>query len=218
MVTFSFGTVAVGQTVTATVTAQAHRGRQSDQHGVGHEQPVRCNLNNNTAWRPIAVAEPPIVVSSPITVSGKNQSNVQVATFTHANGVEPASDFVATINWGDGTTSTGSISQSESSYRVKGSHTYSASGSHTVTTTVVESESSNQMHALAVTNSSMPSAPTNVTPAIVQGQTTGTAGSPPTLKKTVVDEVLSSPAISRARHALHPAVNDAVLDDLLAWG
>ena len=72
-------------------------------------------------------------------MSGKNQSNVQVATFTHANGVEPASDFIATIDWGDGTTSTGSISLSGTSYRVKGSHTYATNGSHTVTTTVVES-------------------------------------------------------------------------------
>ena len=30
-----------------------------------------------------------------------------MATFTHALGVEPASAFTATINWGDGRTSTG---------------------------------------------------------------------------------------------------------------
>ena len=65
-----------------------------------------------------------------------------MATFTHANGVEPASDFVATINWGDGSTSTGTITESGTTYTVKGSHTYATNGSHTVTTTVVESESS----------------------------------------------------------------------------
>ena len=74
-------------------------------------------------------------------MSGKNQSNVAVATFTHANGVEPVSDFVATINWGDGTTSTGSITESGTTYKVKGSHTYAKNGSYTVTTTVVEADS-----------------------------------------------------------------------------
>ena len=89
-----------------------------------------------------AVAEPPIVVSAPKSLSGKNQSNVKVATFTHANGVEPASAFVATINWGDSTTSTGTITESGTTYTVKGSHTYASNGSHTVTTTVVENDGS----------------------------------------------------------------------------
>ena len=71
-------------------------------------------------------------------MSGKNQNNVAVATFTHANGVEPASAFVATINWGDNSTSQGTITESGTTYTVKGSHTYSANGSHTVTTTVIE--------------------------------------------------------------------------------
>ena len=104
------------------------------------------------------VAEPPIVVSSPINVSGKNQSNVKVATFTHASGVEPASAFVATINWGDGSTSTGTITLSGTTYTVKGSHTYSQNGSHTVTTTVVEagggpgpSASANDMYVWNIT-------------------------------------------------------------------
>ena len=48
VVTFSFGTVAVGQTVTATVTAQAHRRRQSDQHGLGHQQHFRCRYRATT--------------------------------------------------------------------------------------------------------------------------------------------------------------------------
>ena len=67
-------------------------------------------------------------------------SNSAVATFTHANGVEPAGNYTATINWGDGKTSTGTITQSGATYTVKGSHTYSKSGTYTVTTTVVDSQ------------------------------------------------------------------------------
>ena len=141
VVTFSFGSLGVGQTVTATVTAAA-----SEDGNLNNSASVTSSISdpitsNNLVVVTTAVAEPPIVVSAPKTLSGKNQSNVTVATFTHANGVEPASAFVATINWGDGTTSTGTITESGTTYTVKGSHTYASNGSHTVTTTVVESES-----------------------------------------------------------------------------
>ncbi len=138
VVTFSFGTVAVGQTVTATVTAQALEDGSLTNAASVTSSLTDANLYNNTASATTAVAEPAIVVSAPIQVSGKNQSNVKVATFTHANGIERASAFVATINWGDNSTSQGTITQSGATYTVKGSHTYSSGGSRTVTTTVVE--------------------------------------------------------------------------------
>jgi uncharacterized repeat protein (TIGR01451 family) len=138
-VTFSFGTVAVGQTVTATVTAQALEDGNLINAASVTSSLSDANPYNNSASVTTAVAEPAIAVSAPIQVSGKNQSNVKVATFTHANGVEPASAFIATIAWGDGSTSTGTITLSGTTYTVKGSHTYAGGGSHTVTTTVVES-------------------------------------------------------------------------------
>ena len=142
VVTFSFGSLGVGQTVTATVTAQAIEDGNLNNSASVASSILDPNASNNSAVVTTAVAEPPIVVSAPKSLSGKNQSNVTVATFTHANGVEPASAFVATINWGDGTTSTGTITESGTTYTVKGSHTYSSNGSHTVTTTVVENDSS----------------------------------------------------------------------------
>src|SRR5205823_5678630 len=33
-------------------------------------------------------------------VVGQGSATVEVATFTHANGVEPIADFTATVNWG----------------------------------------------------------------------------------------------------------------------
>jgi hypothetical protein len=83
-------------------------------------------------------AEPPIVVSGAIRNKTRSLTNFQTATFTHANGVEAASDFAATINWGDGTTSAGTITQSGTTYTVRGSHNYSGNGNHTITTTVTE--------------------------------------------------------------------------------
>ena len=137
-ITFSFGTVAVGQTVTATVTAQATEDGNLTNSASVASSLSDANPYNNSASMTTAIAEPAIVVSAPKVVSGKNQNNVTVATFTHASGVEPASAFVATINWGDNSTSTGTVSLSGTTYTVKGSHTYAQGGSHTVTTTVVE--------------------------------------------------------------------------------
>jgi PKD repeat protein len=138
VVTFNFGSLGVGQTVTASVTAQAiDSGNLTDTATVASSI-AEAHSADNTAIVTTAVAEAPIVVSGAISVSGKNQSNVKVATFTHANGVEPASAFIATVNWGDGSTSAGTITQSGTTYTVKGSHTYAKNGTYTVTTTVVE--------------------------------------------------------------------------------
>ncbi len=41
-------------------------------------------------------------------------------------------DFMATIDWGDGTSSNGTVSGSGGSYSVSGSHSYAADGPYTV--------------------------------------------------------------------------------------
>lgn len=63
--------------------------------------------------------------------------NKTVATFTDSNTSDSASAFSATIDWGDGTsTSAGTITGSAGSFTVKGKHTYADEGSYTVTTTI----------------------------------------------------------------------------------
>lgn len=72
------------------------------------------------------ITEPSLLVS-PVTFTGHERSalfNIPVATFEHGNGAEPASDFAATIYWGDGTSSAGSIVPSGTTYTVLGSHDY----------------------------------------------------------------------------------------------
>jgi uncharacterized repeat protein (TIGR01451 family) len=140
VVTFSFGTVTNGQTVTATVTAQpTEDGNLTDNASVSSNLPDP-NTGNNTAGANTTVAEGLITVTN-LTVTGKRLNNVAVATFTHANGVEPTSAFMAVIDWGDGTTSSGTISLSGTTYTVRGTHNYggkSVNGAHTPTTTVTE--------------------------------------------------------------------------------
>ncbi|HEX7449881.1 MAG TPA: putative Ig domain-containing protein, partial [Pirellulales bacterium] len=53
---------------------------------------------------------------------------VVVATFTYDGGAKPADQFAATIDWGDGTTSPGTIALSGSTYTITGSHTYGDEG------------------------------------------------------------------------------------------
>ena len=62
-----------------------------------------------------------------------------VANFTDANPFGVAGDFSATINWGDGQSSTGSIRDNPlGGFEVTGSHTYASSGVFTTTVTVRE--------------------------------------------------------------------------------
>ena len=59
-----------------------------------------------------------------------------VATITDPNTSATASAYSATINWGDGTTSPGTISGSNGSFAVAGNHAYSAGGSYPVGVTI----------------------------------------------------------------------------------
>jgi hypothetical protein len=52
-----------------------------------------------------------------------------VATFSDANAAAPLSDFTATISWGDGTSSAGTVSGT-GPYTVTGSHTYLEGGAY----------------------------------------------------------------------------------------
>src|SRR6202035_4084402 len=52
-----------------------------------------------------------------------------VATFTDTNPTDLASGFTASINWGDGITTTGTVSGSNGVFSVASGHTYADEGS-----------------------------------------------------------------------------------------
>jgi len=70
--------------------------------------------------------------------AGQALNNVQVATFTDTYTGNAASDFLASISWGDGTTTGGTVSGSGGTFTVDGSHTYTNGGNDTVTITVFD--------------------------------------------------------------------------------
>jgi streptogramin lyase/PKD repeat protein len=61
-----------------------------------------------------------------------------IATFTDPAGAEPATDYTATINWGDGTTSLGTVvSTGGNNYRIDApAHSYAEEGPYTVTVSI----------------------------------------------------------------------------------
>jgi uncharacterized repeat protein (TIGR01451 family) len=148
VVTFNIGSVSPGGTVTVTVTAQALEDGSLSNSATVSTTSNDTNSSNNSMVATTSVAEPPIVVSSPITTNQK-KVNMVVATFTHAAGVESPSSFVATINWGDGKTSTGSITLSGTNYSVSGSHQYAGgpgnNGNHTISVSVTEISGAEQL-------------------------------------------------------------------------
>jgi uncharacterized repeat protein (TIGR01451 family) len=138
VITFSLGTIASGGSATVTISALATEdGSTSNSASVTSSIPDPTTSDNSGSTT-TAFAEPPISVSGAIRTHSQTLTNFQLATFTHASGVDPTSAFSATINWGDGTTSAGTIGLSGSTYTVTGSHTYSGGGKHTISTTVTE--------------------------------------------------------------------------------
>jgi hypothetical protein len=79
-----------------------------------------------------------------IATAATSTFSVVVGSFTDAAGAQAAvSDFVATINWGDNTTSAGTVTQTGSgAFNVDGSHAYATTGTKNITATVTDEEGS----------------------------------------------------------------------------
>src|SRR5437588_819404 len=81
---------------------------------------------------------PATVLSGQLDLSSVNEdvalaSNTDIARFTDNILTDTASAFTATIDWGDGTSTPGTVSGSGGSFSVRGSHTYTANGDNTIT-------------------------------------------------------------------------------------
>jgi hypothetical protein len=74
------------------------------------------------------------------TVNGSENvalNSVAVATFTDLGGAEPTGDYSATINWGDGNASAGTVqSDGAGGFIVLGSNTYAEEGTYAITVTI----------------------------------------------------------------------------------
>jgi hypothetical protein len=91
-----------------------------------------------TASGNVAVAEADVLTPHGTTIAANAHQvfSGTVATFSDSNTANVASDFTAAVDWGDGTTTAGTVSGSSGSFTVSGSHTYSAGGQDTLTVTL----------------------------------------------------------------------------------
>jgi hypothetical protein len=72
-------------------------------------------------------------------------TTTKVAAFTDPNTSDTASIFTATINWGDGTTTTGAVSGSNGTFTVTGGHTYADEGSFPLGVTITDTANSTSL-------------------------------------------------------------------------
>lgn len=91
-----------------------------------------------TAHSTAAVSDPAVLAVGGIPVGAKECILVTapLATFTDPAGPEPVGDYSVSINWGDNTSSTGTITFTGGVFTATGSHTYAEEGTFTITTTI----------------------------------------------------------------------------------
>ncbi len=92
---------------------------------------LTINATATVADAPIHASGVPVNPSQGVTVN-----NAEVATFTDDGSAEPIANYTATIDWGDGTSSSGVVSLNGATFQVAGSHTYTAGGVHAITTSI----------------------------------------------------------------------------------
>ncbi|HEV3446703.1 MAG TPA: DUF4214 domain-containing protein, partial [Gemmataceae bacterium] len=150
-ITANLGTVASGATISGTiVVTPTEDGTIINTASVTSSTPDP-NAQNNSATAQDSVAEGAILGQGTI-VNGFELSpltNVTVATFTHANAIEPASAFSAEINWGDFINSPGTVTLANGVYTVQGSHSYFDEQIYPITVTVIEDHFTTVIHTAA---------------------------------------------------------------------
>jgi hypothetical protein len=84
----------------------------------------------------VVVSDPQVVPAGGFAVTATKASDSgsqTVATFTDPGGAEATGSYAATIDWGDGHTSGGTISLRGTVFTVSGNHTYAEQGSYPIT-------------------------------------------------------------------------------------
>jgi hypothetical protein len=167
----------------------------SEDNGAGLSWAITVPANGSTTVSFLNTFSPTGVVAStdqPISASGSAVSATEgksfsgtVATFTDPDTSAPASEYSASINWGDGHTSAGTISGGGGSFSVSGTHTYAEEGSFPVKVTITDVDNTPN------------SATTTVSHAVADAPVSAVCGSPesgPTVNGTLATFTDRDPA------------------------
>jgi hypothetical protein len=90
-------------------------------------------------------------------------SGVQLTTFSDADPFASATDFVTTIDWGDGTTGQGTVTLQNGVFQVLGDHTYTNAGTFSVNIGIFDQDGA----ATTLTETALVSGPVSLTPATI---------------------------------------------------
>ena len=141
-------TIAWGDSTTSagTVTAAGTGFTVHASHTYTEEGTFTVNVTvvDNVGGATTSATGPAVVADAPLTAGtltiGPGVAGVTAAPltfgFTDANPAGTVSDFTATIDWGDSTTSAGTIATAGTGFTVQASHLYTHAGTFTVTVTV----------------------------------------------------------------------------------
>ncbi len=130
----------------------AEEGSYATQVSVAYAAGAAPATDSSTA----SVADAPIsLTSAPGTGGGV------VAELRDAGGLEPAADYVVSIDWGDGQVSPGAV---DAAGNITGSHAYASAGTYTVTVTVTDDGGGSASTTFTVTISLSPSPCAATTP------------------------------------------------------
>src|SRR4051812_2914676 len=96
--------------------------------------------NTDTAQSTANVADAPLSSNCATAAGVPRTFSGPTATFTDADPAGAVSDYTATINWGDNSSSAGTVTggPGHGPYTVKGSHTYAGTGPVTITTVIAD--------------------------------------------------------------------------------
>ncbi len=86
-----------------------------------------------------SIAEAPLLLTAAAAITASENvalASVPVATFVDLGGPEDLSDYTAEIDWGDGSSSAGTVSVNSGTFTVTGSHVYTVGGAETIEVTV----------------------------------------------------------------------------------
>jgi hypothetical protein len=106
-----------------------------------------------TGSQPVTVTDAALHATAGSAISATEGAPVSgtVATFTDDNPDATSADYTASIDWGDGSTTSGAVAASAGGFSVSGSHTYAEEGSDSVHVTITDAGGSTASASLSAT-------------------------------------------------------------------
>ena len=155
-----------GATTTGTIPASGSNFTVRGRHTyamAGHPDLVTtvrdiCTPASASAHSPVTINDAPLTAAgTPVSAYARYPATVVVATFTDANPLSKATDFTATVDWGDGTSGPATVStRPGGGYQVTGTYTYKMPDNYPVAVTINDAGGST---ANATTTATISSAP-----------------------------------------------------------